>query len=167
MKWTPQFCVLHLVFCLWSHFLLTESGVMWPVSCHCCRQNHFFIQSPGQSDILLAMVMTLGQDGQKLNYDLSPPLGEVTHMMIGRNVTNYKKQPPLYFTLIRDIRCIGMNTPHLLQPTPWQGGFGTAPGIRRNKQVLPTPTSTAHGIRKNRQVLNLFLRRSIPSTPIH
>ena len=69
------------------------------ISYHCCRQNQFFIKSPGQSDILLAMVMTLGQDGQKLNYDLSPPLGELTHMMIGRNVTNYKNQPPplLYF----------------------------------------------------------------------
>ena len=40
-------------------------------SCDLCHiivvvKTNFFIQSPGQSDILLPMVMTLGQDGQKI-----------------------------------------------------------------------------------------------------
>ena len=40
-------------------------------SCDLCHiivvvKTNFFIQSPGQSDILAAMVMTLGEDGQKI-----------------------------------------------------------------------------------------------------
>ena len=72
----PQFCVLHLVFCLWPHFLLTQSGVMWPDVISLLSSKPIFLSNHLDSLTFSSRWWWPWEKMvRKLNYNLSPTPG--------------------------------------------------------------------------------------------